>query len=600
MALPIFRLYPTERPPRVKPPVSYSTPRDEALHWADCCLPRVLCTGDIRHHKGRLLVANAVVGVVLLGGFAAVQAVFALWGLMALSLGVSVLLLGLLALLRRTGNVSFVANTILGLGGLSLVASVWTQGGLYAPMTPLMATLPLYALVLVGPSAARIWVGVASVVLVLLAVFPETAGPRPEEAYVELLLLNLLVLMGYSYVLVAWQNGRALERESALRDAQRKAEEALSVRSAFLANMGHELRTPMNSVVGLSEGMLVRGTLDIEDRSTAREVLASAQSVVALMDDILLWSSIETGDVALVCSPMSLVGEVEAVYRLHAKKAERRGLSFAVSVAPDADWGCSDALRVRQVVSNLVSNALRFTNEGAVRVTVTRNGDRVQIVVTDTGMGMSADFVRRLGEPFLQVDASRTRRHGGTGLGLSIVYRWVQLLGGKVAVESQPGRGTRFAVEIPYPAAPPPPKTAAPRLDIAPTESKAVAANVPASTRILVAEDNPINQRVLVAQLSLLGLSADVVDDGAAAVDFARTSPPDIILMDLHMPRMDGLESCAVLRRAGYTGTIIAVTASGLPEDRQAAADAGMDAFLLKPVTLASLQSALTVRQLDK
>ena len=381
--------------------------------------------------------------------------------------------------------------------------------------------------------------------------------------------------------------------EAALMAARDDAEAANTAKSEFLAAMSHEIRTPLNGVLGMAAAM--EGTqLSTEQRQMLGVINESGQILMTLLSDILDLSKIEAGRMAFESAPFELSASVQAVARLYAETAAAKDLAYAVDIADAArGWFVGDSTRFRQILQNLVSNALKFTQTGGVTITVDAvdAGDgtcSIRTSVSDTGLGIAPDARKRLFRKFSQADASTTRRYGGTGLGLAICKQLVEALGGEIGVDSYTGGGSLFWFALPLARAEALQETTA-------APSAALAADRPPA-RILVAEDNRTNQLVLKAILANADVVVTFVDNGAEAVQAAGTEEFDLILMDVQMPVMDGMTAARAIRRLGgwlASIPIIAVTADAMPEQVKLCMAAGMDAHVSKPLRPENLFSVI-------
>ncbi len=417
-----------------------------------------------------------------------------------------------------------------------------------------------------------------------------------------------------------------VEFEAQLRTARDRALRASRLKSEFLANMSHEIRTPLNGVIGMAD-VLYRTGLSDSQRSKVSTLRTAATQLQDLLNDILDLSKIEAGRLAIERVDFNLTETIAGIVQLHASEAFNKGLHLRIDIDADLPSVVTGSqLRLRQVLNNLLGNAVKFTEHGAVRLTVCAVGTdrdliRVRFDVSDTGIGIPAGTIDTIFDPFTQADASDTRSYGGTGLGLAISRQLVEMLGGDLTVESVVEEGSRFAFVLTFPVVDWTPSGATvdarsrtassdasdtPAPDPAPgeTEAATVATEAapdddgePAAGRLLVVEDNPINQEVACELLSSLGYEVVMADDGAKAVDAVMTSEHDAILMDCQMPGMDGYEATARIRSfeetLGRRTPIIAMTASAMVGDRQRCLAAGMDDYIAKPVSVTILTETL-------
>ena len=386
--------------------------------------------------------------------------------------------------------------------------------------------------------------------------------------------------------------------EVQLRAAKEAAEAADRAKSSFLAMISHELRTPMNGVIGMT-GLLMDTALDSAQREYAETIRDSAESLLAIVNDLLDFSKIEAGRLELEIVDFDVRSMVEEVVDLFAQSAEQRRLRLTAEV----DAGVPTTLRgdpgrLRQVLTNLVGNAIKFTEHGEVNVLAKEIPDansnvRLRFEVADTGIGISAQVQQRLFTPFTQADASTTRKYGGTGLGLAICKQLIDLMSGQIGVDSQPAKGSRFWFTVPLAHADR--EVRAQRLGLThPSRRQEVGTS---AARVLVAEDNAVNQRIVLHWLERLGYRADVAANGFEALDALSRLPYDAVLMDCRMPEMDGFEATARIRARESSGgghtPIIAMTADATAEDRERCLASGMDDYVSKPLKPTDLEAIL-------
>lgn len=363
---------------------------------------------------------------------------------------------------------------------------------------------------------------------------------------------------------------------------------ASRAKDEFLANMGHELRTPLSGIIGMT-ALLQDTEVTSQQRQYVRTVNRSARALLTIINDLLDFSSIETGRMSIEHLPFDLKFAVDDVVQVLTVRAMEKELELSMYYSPDAPRRViGDAGRIRQVLTNLVDNAVKFTDAGRVVVTVeceNKTGDRarIKLSVEDTGIGIPAEGIERIFDKFTQVDASATRRHGGAGLGLAISKQLVELMGGSLGVISRSDEGSNFWFVLTLPL----------QGEAAVQEDELE----PAGSRVLVVEDNDVNQEVAATILRKLGCDVEVAGDGRQAVEMARDNPYDLIFMDCQMPGMDGFEATMEIRRregeSGRYAKIVAMTARTTEEDRDRCLGAGMDDYISKPATYEDFRAVL-------
>ena len=379
------------------------------------------------------------------------------------------------------------------------------------------------------------------------------------------------------------------ERTADLTAARVEAERLARVKSEFLANMSHEIRTPLSAVLGLAE----LGLQDSQGRSSAgtfERIRDSGQHLLGVINDILDFSRLDAGKLTTESRPFELSVALARASGIVGEAVQARGLGFAMSLAPGLPiWVLGDAQRLQQILVNLLANAVKFTQQGRVDLRVSSQGDVLQFEVSDTGIGMSADHVARLFEPFEQADGSTTRRYGGSGLGLAISRNLAQLMGGQITVASVPGQGSCFTLCLPLPAAQPVPEEG-------PQNGGGKAAQRLAGLRVLAAEDVDVNRLILEAYLEREGARVVFAENGQLLLDQIAEHGAeafDVVLMDVQMPVMDGFAAAMRLRETAPRLPVIGLTAHALADERDKCLAAGMVHHLTKPIDVDALVAAI-------
>ena len=423
------------------------------------------------------------------------------------------------------------------------------------------------------------------------------ARTRSGELFPVEIQANLVEFHGqkYNYSLVTDITERKRANQQILQ-AKEEADQASRAKSEFLALMSHEIRTPMNGMLGMTE-LLLLAQRDASEKEMLEIIQNCGLSLLNLINDILDFSKIEAGHLKLQEEVFPLRAQLDELISLHSPVANGKGLKLESIIQPGIpDLLFGDYNRFRQILNNLLSNAIKFTHTGGVELKVEEverhaHTALLRVMVRDTGIGITGEEISQLFQPFHQLDSGLRRRHGGTGLGLAICKRLTQLMGGSILVESEPGKGSSFILEIPF--------RLAVGVQVSPDTERPVAipedlaSKIP--LRILVVEDNPNNRKVVLRMLGQIGYQAEFAEHGEEALGLLRARPFDLVLMDLQMPVMDGFSATAAIRSDKDLSDlkIVALTAHALPEDQERCRRAGMDDFIAKPVRMQHLCAAI-------
>lgn len=401
----------------------------------------------------------------------------------------------------------------------------------------------------------------------------------------------------FNEMISALRDKQRLQKE--LEEAKQRAEDASRAKTEFLANTSHEIRTPLNAIIGMTE-LVLEMDLAAKQREMLMDVKSASQHLQGIINNILDISKIETNKIQLDAAPFKFSLLIEQLVNTYLPKAMKKGISFRhdpEATIPDNLVG--DAARLKQVLFNLTDNAIKFTEKGEVFFQVGLGYEGPDTVLLDfclqdTGIGISQEKKNEVFEPFTQEDASTTRKFGGAGLGLAISRELVRLMGGSLTLADTPGGGSTFYFQVRLQKADP---AQAVSLDAAPATCATDTSDTACAIKVLVAEDVPLNQKLVTKIIEKLGHQAVVASDGQKAVEAFSQESFDLILMDIQMPEMDGLEATRHIREleqnTGGRIPIIAVSAHSMGSDKQRCLDAGMDGYLTKPLQLDALRSTL-------
>jgi len=491
--------------------------------------------------------------------------------------------------LTRLGRLKIrgAALTVCAVGFANVVACVYALGADTSMFVWLMVP-GLVAVVLAGGRIGALVMGAGVLAMGVFTYLTVSGYPLPSQPapWFHFLIVSLAAV--FLWALATFHDRSRLETLAEVERLRAQAEQASHAKSRFLANMSHEIRTPMNGVIGMTD-LLKSGGLSSEQAQTVDVIQRSGQALLRVIDDILDFSKVEAGMVTIESVSFEVRPVIAAVIDLLLPGASQKNVRLTATTGPDVPrYLRGDPLRLRQVLLNILGNALKFTEHGGVTLEVDAGAPgRLRVEVTDSGVGIEPARLGAMFTSFTQADASTTRRFGGTGLGLAISRGLVEAMGGGIEVTSVVGRGSCFTIDLPLVPGLPPADIEPASVDRGPVHRM---------LQVLVAEDNEINQRVVRAMLRRQGHRCDIVTNGQQAIDAVMRQSYDLVLMDCHMPELDGRDATRLIRKLPGPKArvpVVALTASALEEDLALCLKAGMDAVLTKPLTMGALAALL-------
>ena len=512
-------------------------------------------------------------------------------------LAVTVVLCAVPFFIRKTGNFNAIAYLFPTMALLVLPIMTYVRGGLNTTPALWFAALPIMSLYFVGPKKGLVY-SLLGLVFIITFLHLHTRGFEFPISPLNVAGKNLhngigLICLFVFITYLTWHYEKSsLENQSRLKRSEQKALQANKTKDIFWANISHEIRTPLNGILGMTN-LLIDSRLNKDQKELLQIIKDSAENLNIILSDVIDYSKIETGELDIQKKPFSLIKALDQVIHLFEHMASDKDIDLSYSIDSDVPYGIlTDESRLRQILINLVANAIKFTDQGFVKILVERGSrkDILKFSIEDSGIGIPETKREKLFKPFTQVDDTSSRKYGGTGLGLVICKNLVEILGGQISLESQVGVGTTFSFTT----------------KVMPVQVKSKdGSHMPArkdyyftktvSLQILVVEDNPVNRRLLISLLNKNGHDPDIAVNGVEAVNLAKEKNYDLIFMDLQMPEMDGITATRIIldMEKKKKPKVVAVTANVLQEDRDKCFEAGMDDFMAKPINNNILLSIL-------
>ena len=506
-----------------------------------------------------------------------------------------IIFLGIPTLFKFTGRYKLSASLLPAIALILLPIAVFKEGGMNSQPAVWFAAVPIMSLFFLGSRLGLIFSFLAFCE-VMVFTFLHINGFQFENVVVVHNLgvhysIGIMALFLFATFLSWHYESSQNEVKNKLKTSREKALSANKTKDVFWANISHEIRTPLNGILGMTN-LLLDSRLNNEQKELLEIIRDSAENLNIILGDVIDYSKLETNEIEVQKKPFEIENLLIGTLELFQHMADEKGINLSYMIDPDVPLAImSDETRVRQILINLITNAIKFTEHGHIKILVEKGGRKNTVIfhIEDTGIGIQASKLDRLFKPFSQVDDGSSRKFGGTGLGLIICKSLVEKLGGLIKVESQYGKGSVFTFSLEAMAI----KVKAHRKEAAPTRETFRVKTI--DLNILVVEDNPVNQKLLVSLLNKNGFKADVANNGLEALDAADKKSYDLIFMDIQMPEMDGITATKEIfkRFPKMRPKIVAVTANVLQEDRDRCYEAGMDDFLAKPINNNVLRSVL-------